>query len=139
MNENKFVKGLVFGAIAGAGFSLFDKATRHDMKYKLQTVSSDVKYYAKNREDLKMMLQEKAETVQSVYNQFTQDAQYLSGKYKEIKTLTPQVKTLVTDTKEAFANSKEEYKTLVKDDDQDNFTMPVLPEHVYVENQNHLS
>ena len=136
MAESKFVKGMVYGAIAGAGLTLFDKATRHDMKYKMQTLSSDVKYYAKNREDLKMMLQDKSQKIQSIYNQFTQDAQYLSGKYQEIKQLTPQVKTLVTDTKDAFTNSKEEYKTLVKEDEP-NFTVPVLPDHVY-ENQ-HLS
>ena len=80
----------------------------------------------------KLKLQEKADKIQSVYNQFSRDAQYLSGKVDELKTLSPQVKTLVTDTKEAFVHSKEEYKTIVKEDEE--FTMPVLPEHVYEEN-----
>jgi len=132
MNESKLFKGMVVGALAGASISLFDRATREEVKYKLKTVSSDVKYYSKNREDLKMKLQEKADKLQTVYNQFSQDAQYLSGKVEELKTLTPQVKTLVVDTKEAFEHSKEEYKTIVKDG-EDDFTMPVLPEHVYEE------
>lgn len=132
MKESKLFKGMVVGALAGAGISLFDRATREEVKYKLKTVSSDVKYYSKNRDDLIMKLQEKAEVLQTVYTQVSQDAQYLSGKVKELKTLTPQVKTLVTDTKEAFEHSKEEYKIIVKDD-EDEFTMPVLPEHVYEE------
>lgn len=132
MNESKLFKGMVVGALAGAGMSLLDRATREEVKYKLKTVSSDVKYYSKNREDLRMKLQETADKLQTVYNQFSQDAQYLSGKVEELKTLTPQVKTLVVDTKEAFEHSKEEYKTIVKDG-EDEFTMPVLPEHVYEE------
>ncbi|QBP40355.1 YtxH domain-containing protein [Paenisporosarcina antarctica] len=132
MKESKFVKGIVIGAIAGAGLSLLDRITREDVKYKLRTVSSDVKYYSKNREDLKMKLQEKADQIHTVYNQFSQDAQYLSDKVDELKTLTPQVKTLVTDTKDAFVHSKEEYKTIVKSE-EDQFKMPVLPEEVYEE------
>ncbi len=132
MSESKFVKGMLVGAIAGAGISLFDRATREDVKFRLKTVSYDVRYYSKNREDLKLKLQEKADKLQTVYNQFTQDAQYISGKVEEIKELSPQVKTLVIDTKDAFVHSKEEYKTIVKND-EDNFEMPVLPEHVYDE------
>ena len=132
MSESKFVKGMLVGAIAGAGISLLDRATREDVKFRLKTVSYDVRYYSKNREELKLKLQEKADKLQTVYNQFTQDAQYITDKVEEIKELTPQVKTLVTDTKDAFVHSKEEYKTIVKND-EDNFEMPLIPEHVYDE------
>ncbi|WP_394189026.1 YtxH domain-containing protein [Paenisporosarcina quisquiliarum] len=131
MKESMLVKGILFGAVAGAGISLLDRTTREDVKYRLNNLSSDIKYYSQNREDFKLKLQEKADKIQSVYNQFSRDAQYLSGKVDELKTLSPQVKTLVTDTKEAFVHSKEEYKTIVKEDEE--FTMPVLPEHVYEE------
>lgn len=131
MKESMLVKGILVGAVAGAGISLLDRTTREDVKYRLNNLSSDIKYYSQNREDFKLKLQEKADKIQSVYNQFSRDAQYLSGKVDELKTLSPQVKTLVTDTKEAFVHSKEEYKTIVKEDDE--FTMPVLPEHVYEE------
>ncbi|MBU0905083.1 MAG: YtxH domain-containing protein [Planococcaceae bacterium] len=131
MKESMLVKGILVGAVAGAGISLLDRTTREDVKYRLNNLSSDIKYYSQNREDFKLKLQEKADKIQSVYNQFSRDAQYLSGKVDELKTLSPQVKTLVTDTKEAFVHSKEEYKTIVKEDEE--FTMPVLPEHVYEE------
>lgn len=131
MKESMLVKGILFGAVAGAGISLLDRTTREDVKYRLNNLSSDIKYYSQNREDFKLKLQEKADKIQSVYDQFSRDAQYLSGKVDELKTLSPQVKTLVTDTKEAFVHSKEEYKTIVKDEEE--FTMPVLPEHVYEE------
>ncbi len=114
MKESMLVKGILFGAVAGAGISLLDRTTREDVKYRLNNLSSDIKYYSQNREDFKMKIQEKADKIQSVYNQFSRDAQYLSGKVDELKTLSPQVKTLVTDTKEAFEHSKEEYKKIVK-------------------------
>lgn len=125
MTESKLIKGIFIGAIAGAGISMFDRATREDLKYKMRIASYDVKYYLKNRDDLKLKLQEKADKLQSVYNQFSQDKQYVTGKVEEFKNLSPQVKTLVLDTKDAFVQSKDEYKTIVKNE-EDDFIMPVL-------------
>ncbi|WP_019414561.1 YtxH domain-containing protein [Paenisporosarcina sp. TG20] len=127
MTESKLIKGIFIGAIAGAGISMFDRATREDLKYKMRIMSYDAKYYLKNRDDLKLKLQEKADKLQSVYNQLSQDKQYLTGKVEEFKALTPQVKTLVLDTKDAFVQSKDEYKTIVNND-EDDFIMPVLAE-----------
>ncbi|AYC30245.1 YtxH domain-containing protein [Paenisporosarcina cavernae] len=127
MSESKLVKGLVVGAIVGAGVSMFDRATRQNMKHQLTNLSSDVKYYATNRDDLKSMLKEKLELLQTTYGQMSNDIEYLSTKFAEVKEMTPQVKTLVEDTKSAFMDSKEEYKQLVGKDEE--FTMPVLPEH----------
>jgi gas vesicle protein len=139
MNEGKLVKGIVVGAIAGAGMSMFDRATRENVKFHLRTVSSDIKYYSTNRKDLKLKLQEKADKLQSVYTQFSQDAQYLTTKVEELKTLSPQVRTLVMDTKDAFVQSKEEYKTIVKPEGPEHFTVPVLPDHVKVDVENPLA
>jgi len=133
MNENKFVKGMVFGAIAGAGISLLDPTTRKDMTYKVKSLTSNVKYYAQNPDDLKLKVQEKTDKLTSVYTQFSQDAQYFSEKVNELKTLTPQVTSLVTETKDAFVHAKEEYKTIVKDEEA-GFTMPVIPEQLFAEN-----
>ena len=49
----------------------------------------------------------------SFYDQIASDATYISQKVNEVKEMTPQVKTLVTDTKDAFVQSKEEYKSIV--------------------------
>ncbi len=126
MSNNKFVKGMVMGALAGAGLSLLDKSTRKDVSYKVHSLSSDMKYYSKHRRELKMMLQEKVDMLQSVYAQFSQDAQYITNKVNEFKNISPQVKSLVTDTKEALSHSKEEYKSIVKEED---FTLPLVSEH----------
>jgi len=133
MNESKFVKGVVVGAIAGAGISLLDKATRKDMKNKMKSAATNIKHFAQNPDDLKAKFQDKADKFESIFIQLSQDAQYFSGKVSELKTLTPQVKTLVTDTKDAFVQSKEEYKTIVKDEEEI-FMMPELPKELFAEN-----
>lgn len=138
--SNKFVKGMVYGAIAGASFSLLDKTTRSDMKYKMKSASTYIKYYAQNPEDLKAKVQEKTDKLTSMYTQFSMDAKVFSEKVNEFKTLTPQVKNLVTDTKDAFAQSKEEYKALVKEEEkpkEETYTMPIIPEQLFA--QNHLN
>lgn len=134
--SNKFVKGMTYGAIAGASISLLDKSTRSEMMNKIKSASTYVKYYAQNPEDLKAKVQEKTDKLTSMYTQFSLDAKTFSEKVNEFKTLTPQVKTLVTDTKDAFAQSKEEYKTLVKDEEKpkDTYLMPVIPEQLFAEN-----
>ena len=135
--SNKFVRGMAFGAIAGAGISLLDKSTRVEMMNKMKSATTYVKYYAQNPNDLKAKVQEKTDKLTSMYTQFSLDAKTFSEKVNEFKTLTPQVKTLVTDTKDAFAQSKEEYKTLVKDEEkskEETYLMPLVPEQLFADN-----
>ena len=39
MKESMLVKGILFGAVAGAGISLLDRTTREDVKYRLTNLS----------------------------------------------------------------------------------------------------
>ena len=64
---------------------------------------------------LKWKLEEKKEKYQSVFEQLSGDASYIKEKVEELRTLTPQVKDLVMDTKDAFAESKDEYKSIVSE------------------------
>lgn len=117
MNQNKLGKFIFYGAIVGACISLLDRNTRADLKHRTTQLSSDVKFYSKNTDILKWKLEEKIDKAKSVYGQISSDVEYLSQKMNELKSLTPQVKTLVLDTKEAFVDSKEEYKTIIHQGD----------------------
>ncbi|MGB3103019.1 MAG: YtxH domain-containing protein [Psychrobacillus psychrotolerans] len=113
MSENKFVKGILYGAVVGGAITLLDRKTRDSVMNKTRYVRNEIKYYSKNREELKNNIEQQITKWKSVYDQFSSDAMYLTEKVNEAKEITPQVKTLFTDTKDAFSHSKEEYKSIV--------------------------
>jgi adenylosuccinate synthase len=82
----------------------------------------DVRYYSKNPDVVKLKLQEKSEKYQSIYEQVASDATYFKGKMDELKELSPQVKELVVDTKEAFTEAKDDYKAMVSEGSTSNST-----------------
>lgn len=116
MSENKLVKGIIYGAIVGGTLTLLDKKTRDSVLNKTRYVRNEIRYYSNNRAELKNTVDSQITKWTSVYNQFAADATYLSQKVGEVKEMTPQVKTLITDTKDAFTQSKDEYKSIVVPD-----------------------
>jgi len=114
MKQSKLGKFMLYGAIAGACVSLFDRRTREDLVRRTKSLSADVKFYSKNPDILKWKMQDRTEQMKSVYGQISNDISYLQNKVQEMKELTPQVKDLVMDTKDAFSESKEEYKNLIQ-------------------------
>ena len=113
MSESKFVKGIIYGAVVGGALTLFDRRTRDSVMNRTRYVRNEIQYYSKNREELKTNIEQQITKWKSVYDQFSSDATYLTEKVNEAKEITPQVKTLLTDTKDAFTHSKEEYKSIV--------------------------
>ena len=115
MGNSKFRNFIVFGALAGAIISMFDRSTRNQVVRKSNNLMSQMKFYSKNTDVLKLKLKEQQEKYQSVFEQLSGDATYIKEQVEQLKTLTPQVKDLVMDTKDAFVESKEEIKSLVSD------------------------
>ena len=113
MSENKFGKGILYGALIGGAVTMLDRKTREAVINKSRYVRNEIQYYSKNRDELKTTIESQVAKWKAVYEQFSSDATYLSQKVNEVKEITPQVKTLLTDTKDAFAQSKDEYKSLV--------------------------
>lgn len=113
MGESKFVKGVVCGALIGGALTMLDEKTRNAVVQKSTSIGRQIKYYSTNRQELKTIVEDQLTKWKSFYEQMNSDATYISQKVNEVKEMTPQVKTLVTDTKEAFVQSKEEYKSIV--------------------------
>ena len=115
MGTNKFGLFILFGALTGAAVSMCDRSTRNQVKRDVKHFVSEVGFYSKNPDILKVKVQEKKEKIQSVVDQITEDATYVKEKVAELKLLTPQVKNLVVETKDTFTESKDEYKTIVSE------------------------
>ncbi|MEI4770188.1 YtxH domain-containing protein [Psychrobacillus sp. FJAT-51614] len=113
MSENKLVKGIMCGALLGGAITMLDRKTRDSVMNKSRYIRNEIVYYSKNREELKTTIESQVTKWKAFYDQFSSDAKYLSQKVNEVKEMTPQVKTLLTDTKDAFSQSKDEYKSLV--------------------------
>lgn len=120
MGESKFVKGVICGALVGGALTMFDKKTRNAVAVKSRTIGNQIQYYSTNRQELKKILEDQITKWKSFYDQLSSDATYISQKVNEVKEITPQVKTLLTDTKEAFTQSKEEYKSIVVPESDEN-------------------
>ena len=119
MSESKFVKGVLCGAVLGGALTMLDRKTRDSVMNRSRMVRNEIKYYNKNRDELKKMIDQQVNKWQSVYNQFSSDAKYISQKVNEVKEITPQVKSLVSETKDTFSQSKEEYKSIVVPEDEE--------------------
>ena len=115
MKRNKFGMFVMVGALTGAVVSMFDKSTREQVTRNVNYFRSEMIFYSKNPNILKLKLQEKKEKIQLVLGQISDDATYVKEKVDELKLLTPQVQDLVAETKETFTASKDEYKTLVSE------------------------
>ena len=115
MSSSKFGKFIMLGALVGAGASMCDRSTREQVTKKSKKFVTGITFYSKNPDVLKFKLQEKREKYQTLYEQLAGDASYIKAQVEELKTLTPQVKELVMDTKETFIESKDEYKAIVND------------------------
>ncbi|MFF2754909.1 YtxH domain-containing protein [Psychrobacillus sp. NPDC058041] len=120
MSENKLVKGMVCGALLGGALTMLDRSTRDAVARKSRYVGKQIQFYAKNRDELITTIEDQFTKWKSFYEQFASDATYISQKVNEVKEITPQVKTLVADTKEAFTQSKEEYKSIVIPQSEEN-------------------
>lgn len=113
MRKNKLGKYMIIGACLGGLMSLSDRHTRDAITRKSKRIISDFTFYSENPTVLKLKLEEKKEKYQSIYEQFSDDAYYIKEKVEELKQLTPQLQELVMDTKDAFTESKDEYKSIV--------------------------
>lgn len=113
MSQSKFSKGILFGAMAGALVSLLDRQTRDVMKTRARSASERARFYSDNREVLKHDLETKINHYKSLYEKLSNDAQYLTSQVNEVKQIAPQVTTLLTETKDAFSTSKDEYKEII--------------------------
>ena len=115
MSNGKFGKFIIVGALTGAIVSMFDRGTRNQVVKKSNDLISEMKFYSKNPDVLKWKLEDKKKKYTSIFEQLSGDVTYIKERVEELKTLTPQVKGLVMDTKEAFVESKDEYKSIVSE------------------------
>ena len=101
-SSNKLVRGIFVGALVGAAISLLDKRTRDDVIETSKNVSSKIKGYVEDPTVLTNEVRGKFDTVKDTIQEVSEDITFINEKVKELKETTPQVMSLIQETKERF-------------------------------------
>lgn len=104
MSESKLFKSMVIGALTGAIISMFDRKTREHTIEMSKKVKDAVIYYAKNKDELQHLIEEKLDEVQDLYDSASENINTIVHKIQEVKELPNTIQSLVSDTKNAFKN-----------------------------------
>ncbi len=105
---NKLVRGMFVGALVGAVVSLLDKQTRDDVIETSKSISSKLKGFVEDPTALTTEVREKIDTVKDTIHEVSEDIAFINEKVKELKETTPQVVSLLQETKERFIPKREE-------------------------------
>ncbi|MEW9500746.1 YtxH domain-containing protein [Jeotgalibacillus marinus] len=116
MSKNKFSTGIILGAIIGGAVSLLDRETRRQTFDTAKKSGQAISYYSTNPRELSDKIQAKVEQLKGTVDQIQDDYEFLSSKYNEVKDMTPQLQNILTETKETFESSGENYKQVFSED-----------------------
>jgi gas vesicle protein len=109
MNESKLLKSMVIGAIAGAVISMFERKTREHTIETTKKAKEKVVYYAKNRDELQQIIEQKVEVAQEIYENASQNINTMVNKFEEVKEIPESFQSIVKDTK-SIINKPEDLK-----------------------------
>lgn len=104
MGKSKLFKFVAIGAITGAVISMFDRKTREHTIEATQKLKDSLIYYAKNREQLQQLIEEKVDEVQELYETTTENVNLIVNKLDEVKEIPQSIQHIVNETKTAFSH-----------------------------------
>lgn len=99
MSESKLVKSILAGAIIGAVASMFDRKTREHTIETTKKMKDHVVYYAKNRDELQQLIEQKVEAAQKIYVNTSENINAIVSKIEEVKQIPNSVQNNNTDKK----------------------------------------
>jgi gas vesicle protein len=102
MGKSLFIKGVLFGAVAGGALSLLDKSTRESVVSNCKKTTKEISFYIKNPGEAVNQVKEMKNKIQTTFEQVSSEVSFIMEKVEELKETTPEVVELVEDTKEAF-------------------------------------
>lgn len=106
MSESKLLKSVVIGALTGALISMFDRKTREHTIETTKKLKDSVVYYAKNREQLQHLVEEKVDEIQELYEKASENVNLIVNKMEEVKEIPNSIQSIVNDTKQAFTKDE---------------------------------
>ena len=95
MGNNKFWKGVWWGALIGGAVTLLDKQTRQDLAYSGKKVGEVIK----NPKQTVQKVKTAARDMQEAYKNIRDDITYISDKLYELKDVPTRVSDIINESK----------------------------------------
>lgn len=83
--NNKLIKGILFGALAGAAISLLDRETREKTVVQVKDCGRTVWHYSKNPSELIESFSDKVAVARQKIDEVTEDIAFIVEKVNDIK------------------------------------------------------
>ncbi len=106
MAANKFVKGMLIGALVGGALTLLDKETREDVLKKGKNLWENLGETVKNPKETVGKIKGKVEQIKENYVELRDELKVLAEKANEFMEAGEEAAKLLLETKEVF--TKEE-------------------------------
>ena len=113
MGKSLFLKGVLYGALAGGALSLLDRSTRESVTANCKKATKEITYYVKNPGQAISQIKDMSNQIQSTFEQVSSEVSFIMEKVEELKESTTEVVELMEDTKEAFFEKDEENNKFV--------------------------
>ncbi len=84
-DNNKLIKGILFGALAGAAISLLDRETREKTVSQVKDCGRTVWHYSKNPNELIEGVSDKISVARQKIEEVTEDITFIVEKVNDIK------------------------------------------------------
>ncbi|TFD99622.1 hypothetical protein [Jeotgalibacillus salarius] len=107
MAKNKLPAGIIIGAVTGGILSMLDPGTRKKTADSLSKSKQSISYYSRNPQELADRASQKADEWREIAEKIQEDIAFLTDKYEEVKSLAPDLKETVQETKEAFTEEQQ--------------------------------
>ncbi|ACA37926.1 YtxH domain-containing protein [Lysinibacillus sp. fkY74-1] len=102
MGQSKLLVSIVAGAAIGAALSMLDRTTREKTIDTTKKMKEAVTYYATNREELQVLVEEKVLAAKVLCENVSDNVNTIAEKVEEFKELPTTIQSMIDDTKSAF-------------------------------------
>ncbi|KOY81948.1 YtxH domain-containing protein [Lysinibacillus macroides] len=102
MGQSKLLVSIVAGAAVGAALSMFDRTTREKTIASTKKMKEAISYYAANREELQVLVEEKVLAAKGLYETVSDNVNMITEKVEEFKDVPSTIQGMIDDTKSAF-------------------------------------
>ncbi|MGE7948699.1 YtxH domain-containing protein [Lysinibacillus sp. NPDC093688] len=103
MGRSKLLASIVVGAAVGAALSMLDRVTREKTVATTKKMKEAISYYAANREELQVLVEEKVLAAKVLCEGVTENVNAIVEKVDEFKELPSTIEGMINDTKSAFS------------------------------------
>ncbi|MEH6944309.1 YtxH domain-containing protein [Bacillus sp. JJ722] len=107
-NKNKLLQGILLGALAGAAISLLDRHTRETTIECAKKGLRETREIIQNPDRVIGQVKETSNKIRSTIESITEDVAVITNQVEAIKDITPQLASVVKETKEAFTEDRRE-------------------------------